>query len=249
MQGSSLWKHGATAALAVFALGACSEIADGPTNVPVTEAAFNSDHGNGAPSGGHEYHLNIIGVPKGKTADMTGNNGHRIFVPLYGKVAINLVEGDYGVLDANGTDKDGALFSLPDPDVDGDGTLDGDYSVYVRPLGKPGGIMKITTCAELIAELGGEILNRKSMVFDHEDAFCSIDSETVTLEREKGKSTFMDVTNQLLTIVFEVEITLEDGSTVTEYIRIPLFDDRIENEFWEVDNQGLKLAQVRFYAN
>src|SRR5262249_60391823 len=39
--------------------------------------------GNGAPSGSH-YTLNIIGVPKGKTADMTGNNGSRIFVLLNG---------------------------------------------------------------------------------------------------------------------------------------------------------------------
>lgn len=245
MQSSRLWSFGATAALAIFSLAACSEIADGPTSVPVTEAAFD----NGAPGNGLQFHLNIIGVSKNKTVDMTGNNGHRIFVPLTGKVAINLVEGDFGVIDANGTDKDGATFSLPDPDVDGDGILDGDYSVYVRPLGKPGGIMKITTCAELIADLG-EVLNRKSEVLYHEDAFCSIDTETVTLERKKGKSTFMNVTDQLLTIVFEIAIRDDDGMLIgTELIRIPLFDDRIENEFWEIDNNGLKLAQVRFYAN
>ena len=32
--------------------------------------------GNGAPSGAH-YTLNIIGVPKAKTADMSGNNGRQ----------------------------------------------------------------------------------------------------------------------------------------------------------------------------
>jgi hypothetical protein len=37
--------------------------------------------GNGAPSGAH-YDLNIIGVPKGKTASMTGSNTHVIFVSL-----------------------------------------------------------------------------------------------------------------------------------------------------------------------
>jgi hypothetical protein len=37
--------------------------------------------GNGTPSGPH-YNLNILGVPRDKTADMTGNNGHRIFVKL-----------------------------------------------------------------------------------------------------------------------------------------------------------------------
>ena len=37
--------------------------------------------GNGAPSGPH-YNLNIIGVDKAKKANMTGTNGHTIFVPL-----------------------------------------------------------------------------------------------------------------------------------------------------------------------
>ena len=39
--------------------------------------------GNGAPSGPH-YNLNIIGVPKDKTAAMTAGDGHRIFVQLQG---------------------------------------------------------------------------------------------------------------------------------------------------------------------
>ncbi|HEX5769891.1 MAG TPA: hypothetical protein VFY11_02930, partial [Nocardioidaceae bacterium] len=52
--------------------------------------------GNGAPSGSH-YTLNVIGVSKDKVASMDGNNGSRIFVPLWGKAKINLTEGDFGV--------------------------------------------------------------------------------------------------------------------------------------------------------
>jgi len=37
--------------------------------------------GNGAPSGAH-YTLNIIGVPKGKTAAMDNNNGSRSLLTL-----------------------------------------------------------------------------------------------------------------------------------------------------------------------
>ena len=37
--------------------------------------------GNEAPNGAH-YNLNIIGMDKEKTADMTGSNGHVIFVGL-----------------------------------------------------------------------------------------------------------------------------------------------------------------------
>lgn len=62
--------------------------------------------GNGSLNGQH-YNLNIIGVSKDKKADMTGNNGHRIFVPLTDgpdTTTINLSKGNYQVLDANGTD-------------------------------------------------------------------------------------------------------------------------------------------------
>jgi hypothetical protein len=76
--------------------------------------------GNGAPSGAH-YNLNIIGVPQGKTASMDGNNGHRIFVNLDGISKIWLSQGPFGVLDANGTDGNGASFQLPNPDPDNDG--------------------------------------------------------------------------------------------------------------------------------
>src|SRR5215211_3075737 len=98
--------------------------------------------GNGTPNGAH-YNLNLIGVPKGKTADMTGNNGHRIFMPLSGQAKILLSEGAYDVLDANGTDGE-AAFQLPNPDPDGDGTTA--YSVYVRALGKPGGHAVLQSC-------------------------------------------------------------------------------------------------------
>src|SRR5262249_34420168 len=59
--------------------------------------------GNGAPNGSH-YNLNIHGVPKNKTADMTGSDTHSIFVPEYGKCKINLFQGDFQVLDGNCTD-------------------------------------------------------------------------------------------------------------------------------------------------
>src|SRR5262249_16287193 len=100
--------------------------------------------GNGAPSGPH-YNLNIIGVPKGKTADMTGDNGHRIFVSLDGNTKIFLAPGDFQVLDANGTDQDGATFQLPNPDPLNTGITD--YWVWARPVGTPGGTVTVTTCA------------------------------------------------------------------------------------------------------
>src|SRR4051812_29986305 len=62
-------------------------------------------------SGSH-FNLNIIGVAKGKTGDFSDSSGRRIFVALEGKTTINLKEGAFAVIDANGTDGT-AAFQLP----------------------------------------------------------------------------------------------------------------------------------------
>src|SRR5437764_8235304 len=134
----------------------------------------NPSTGNGAPSGPH-YDLNIIGVPKGKTADMTGDNGHRIFVPLDGSTKILLSPGDFQVLDANGTDGS-AAFQLPVADSTNSGTTT--YSVYARALGKPGGNSSIKLCG--VDSLGTTV--------------CSGDSALFV--RVTGKSKFVNVTQE-----------------------------------------------------
>jgi hypothetical protein len=176
--------------------------------------------GNGAPSGEH-YSLNIIGVAKGKTADMTGSSGHRIFVKLDGETKIGLAEGsDFKVLDANGTDGS-ARFQMPNPDPDNDGiTL---YSVYVRALGKPGGSANMTSCATDPAT--GETI-------------CS--TESVVAVRGTGKQSFSNVSKQLLYVYADL-----DGDGVTE--RYNIFNERLQDYYWQYDNTGLKLLQMRFY--
>src|SRR6266550_2747221 len=171
----SRWVTGLTTLGATLGLAGCSS---DPTSSTTTStqvpSTLNATTGNGAPSGAH-YTLNIIGVPKDKSPDFTGGNGHRIFVDL-GKTGalantrINLTEGDFAVLDANGTDGT-AAFQLPNPDPDGDGTTV--YSVFARALGTPGGKSLTTTCA-IDPFDGSEV--------------CSV--ITLTLERGKGKSTF-----------------------------------------------------------
>jgi hypothetical protein len=175
--------------------------------------------GNDMPSGPH-YNLNIIGVPKDKTADMDGNRGHRIFVPLSGRAAkIWLQEGDrFQVLDANGTDGDGAKFQLPDPDPDDDLVLA--YSVFARALGTPGGSATITTCG--YDEYGTE--------------YCSTESRIMV--RDKGKPVTVNVSKDLLTLY----VDLGDGLK-----RYGLFDEEMQDYFWNYDNNGCKLVQLRFY--
>lgn len=175
--------------------------------------------GNGAPSGSH-YNLNLIGVPQNKTADMTGNNGRRIFMPLFGKSSILLKEGPFSVLDANGTDGS-ASFQLPNPDPENDGITI--YSVFARALGKPGGSAKMTTCAT--DPITGEV-------------YCSL--ESLVAVRGTGKSSFSNVTKDLLYIYVDL-----DGDGTAE--RYNLFNDALQDYFWSYDNNGLKLLQLRFY--
>jgi len=180
--------------------------------------------GNGAPSGPH-YNLNILGKPKDKTADMTGTNGHVIFVPLEGKAKINLSEGDdFLVLDANATDGP-AAFQLPNPDPDNDGKTT--YSVWVRALGKPGGSASMNTCATTTDPETGLVTE-----------WCSV--ETMVAVRDAGGSKFSDVSKQLLYVYVDLNL---DGSVE----RYPLFDSALEGYFWNYDNKGLRNLQMRFY--
>lgn len=193
--------------------------------------------GNGAPSGAH-YNLNIIGVPKNKTADMTGNNGHRIFVPLSGKAKILLTEGEFEVLDANGTDANGASFQLPNPDPDGDGVTE--YSVYVRALGKPGGSALMQSCYT-----------------DSTGTWCAVDFgggvSQIEIKRMTGKSTFQNVTRDLLYVDYCAAFTDTNGDgeftadECTDVDQVPLFGVEADEFFWDYDNNGLKVAQLRFY--
>jgi hypothetical protein len=185
--------------------------------------AINVHAGNGAPNGPH-YNLNIIGVPKYKTALMkddglTGQYGHAIFVKEDGTSKILLSQGDFQVLDKNGTDGE-AAFRLPAPDPDGDGTTG--YSVFARALGKPTGSAKVTTCG---TDLDGQLE-------------CSIISLSLNAGSRPAK--FTNVSKYLLYIYADID---ED----TDVERVPLFGAGLQDFFWNWDNNGLKLAQFRFY--
>ncbi len=185
----------------------------------LSEADSGRQAKNDMPNGGH-YSLNLIGVPKTKTADMTNDDGHRIFVNLEGKTQILLGEGEFQVLDANGTDGK-AKFQLPNPDPENTGITT--YSVWARALGKPGGTSQITTAAT--DPVTGETV---------------YSLETKVFTRVFGKSTFADVSKYLLYVYADL-----NGDGTVE--RISLFDDQLQGYFWEYDNNGLKLVQLRFY--
>lgn len=169
---------------------------------------------------------------------------------------ILLTKGDdFQVLDANATDMDpsddGAEFQLPDPDVGNDGNAD--YYVYARALGS-GGNVTITTCAD-----------EEGTGFDaSDDIWCGSNEVNLARDKSKGPPKAVDVTENLLKMTITVDgtadpelaacldankvggqATIGDGvATVDRW----LFDACFENYFWNYDNNGLKLLELRFYA-
>src|SRR5262245_52201923 len=195
---------------------------------PSAKVVPSSGDGNGAPSGPH-YNLNLIGKKLGQNGDSGGGNGHVIFVLLDGITKIKLGPGDFDVIDEDGTDGV-AKFQLPNPDPDNDGVTV--YSVYVRALG-PGGAGSFTLCATDPGTDG---------VFGTADdeEVCNTGENVVALKAHTGAPTFTNVSKQLLYVWTDL-----DGDGKLEHI--PLFDDALQGYFWEYDNDGLKVVQMRFY--
>jgi hypothetical protein len=198
---------------------------------------------------GPHYNLNIIGVDEAKTGTLTDSNRHTIFVGLGRKnnlitTNIYLQPGyEFRVCDGNGFDAahdcagvpfkpSGATFQLPcntsltyDPATGCPAEVaQRAYTVWARALGKPGGSATAMTCAT--DELTNTVL-------------CST-TNTLTLDRQKGKSAWTDATKQLTSLVADID---GDGDLET----VPLFADGFQDFFWQWDNRGLKLAQLRFY--
>ena len=221
--------------------------------------------GNGAPSGAH-YDLNIIGVTKAKAPPLTGSDRHTIFVPLVSDQGaadtdvasgadIFLTQGPFTVCDGNAFDaaydcngtqiaNQGAVFQLPCnlniATATGTTLLPcpatgavASYTVWGRAVGKPGGSSSITTCATDIVT---------------NTVVCSVDSNVAVFVRKSGKPVFSDVTNQLTSIVTPA------GACTTATIKggtctVSLFAAGFQNFFWDYDNNGNKLLQLRFYLS
>jgi hypothetical protein len=223
-------------------------------------------------SGAH-YNLNIIGVEKDKKADMQDSERHTIFVGLGappkkpGETDSGTVEtriyltpsqdGTFKVCDGNGFDAavdcegnskstNGAVFQLPcntnipndkDNFVGCDESIAAatSYSVFARALAKPGGQAIITTCATDI---------------DTAELVCS--TESTLLVRATGKSLWQNETTALTSISAFCTDDIDFGVAscdAGESIRVSLFAGDLEEWFWKNQNNGLRLAQLRFYVN
>ena len=208
--------------------------------------------GNGAPSGAH-YNLNIIGVTQGKNPPMTGSDRHTIFVPLVSdqngdpdtlasdSAPILLTPGPFTVCDGNAFDpavdcngnvvnKTGAVFQLPCNNLNslglvvpctsnGPGSI-ASYQVWARVVGTPGGNGTITLCA-----------------FDQTTLSEICNTDEVLMRNKTNK--FTDLTKTLTSLM-----NVSGPAGVGNY---PLFATGFSGFFWDYDNNGNKVLQLRFY--
>src|SRR5438132_459742 len=116
----------------------------------------------------------------------------------------------------------------------------GGYTVWVRPLGKPDGSSKTALCGTVTITTIDPVTG---LPVTTTDVLCSLGHVAT---RTKGKQSFTNVTPELTTITLTADITC-GTNVIPAGVTLSLFDPCVQNFFWDYDNNGLKLLQVRFY--
>ena len=187
--------------------------------------------GNGLDVNGAHYNLNILGKTTCGIAS-TGSSGHVI------QVLLNSNDGSQNGKLATTLDKRNKIFLSPgpfgvtDPNAcDGDGAAfslpAGGYSVWARALGKPGGKATLSLCAVDTmgtADTADDVLA------------CNTGESVVSMTRKGGQPVFTNVTKELTTLTYA-------GTAYN------LFDSTFQSYFWDYDNNGMRLLQLRFYPS
>lgn len=233
--------------------------------------AASDNGNSGAKVGPGGFLLNVIAFENCPAGEFTDSNRHMIAVqaghsldqggnPVTSIVKTNTIElassgldGGFQVVDGNACEnrgRDGAKLLLPITpencaDVTGDCTVEDptftQYRVYVRMVGKPGGTINVTSCAE---ETDDTIFNDDDGDLDVLNILCSTENVVEVRETGKGKLQFQDYSRQLLTVCLD---TFDDGDfDGTCDVRVPLFDESLTNYFWQWNAQGRAHAQLVF---
>ena len=198
--------------------GVVMAVKPGSVTPGTTDTTYN---GNGVPSGPH-YTLTIHGAPKDKNPDAEGwtnSNRHSIFVNLESLSKIYMQQGSgFAVVDANGTASGGN---------DARFQLDeGRYEVFLVALGKPNKEVTITPEATFEGQVTEEVFYL----------------DTITVKHDK-KPKWERVTGMFL-----VTVTVNVGAGDVTYRNAWVFSiPELIEYWWNYDNNGCKLCQVRFY--
>jgi hypothetical protein len=202
---------------------------------------------------GKHWNLNFIGVPKDKAVpDMTGSHRHTVFVPLYNdsvsrKIKIFYVRGDdFRVLDGNATDDGEATIQVPYEFCEDYETGCTDllsFDVYAVGLGKPNGYNIVTAeCTysyDVVDEAGTTDL-------ECEDTLL-LGSFSVTREKGKPKrENISDIFRATGCLDYDDSGVCDSGDL--EFRNVWIFNiEELLEYWWDYENHGLKLMQVRFY--
>ena len=181
---------------------------------------------------GPHYNLNIIGVSHPKTTAMDLTDRHTIFVPLSGSVKISYVAGtEFQVLDGNCTDADGCTIEVPSDPL-------GDlcYNVYATGLGKPN---------------AGQVIVNADCTIDGLIGSCAdaLLLNSFTVDRPKGKPRPQNISDVFrATGCIDVNSSGFCDSGDLQFTNVWIFNiPQLLSYFWDYNNTGLKLMQVRFY--
>jgi hypothetical protein len=175
---------------------------------------------------GPHFNLNIIGVPHGKTANMSNMDRHTVFVPMDKpcKITIQANTADptaFAVLDGNGTDGQ-TVIAVPYTIY---GTLS--YNVWAIALGKPNGNTHVDA----------------TVVFD-DNTYGALLQTSFDLARKNGKPTVQNISDIFTASGYIVN---PDG-TITTFDNVWVFNvPSLLDYYWTYTNDGLKLMQLRFY--
>ena len=215
-----------------------------------------AQNGNQAPSGPH-YDLNIIGVDKAKTQPLTTGDRHTIFVPLETSSLdgpdTDLVAGHeiwlfqgtpFEVCDGNAfdvayncsgntfyvpgttTDALGASFQLPC-----DTLITAAAGTTLVPCDTTAGSASYTVWARVVGTPGGSATITTCAYDSTNTLVCSLNEKTLVRMKPNWFANLTDVLT----------------SIVTKTQTLQLFAQGYQGFFWDYDNNGNKVLQLRFY--
>ncbi|MBK5291870.1 MAG: hypothetical protein JJE04_09375 [Acidobacteriia bacterium] len=212
-----------------------------------------AQNGNPCP-GEKEYQLNIIGVAKGKTPEMTGNNGHRIFVNLTGKSVINMTGdtdsvtaglqcGDnFLVTDANATGTSNpATLLVPCTNVNATSTDPGVcFDVYATALGTAGNVN-----VDVVCTFDGTVAGT-----DIDAGTCETGNIDFSLSKN-GKPVQVPITDYMRASgCFDANSNLTCDAGEKTFNNIWIFNlEALVSYYWDYDNAGQRVSQIRFCAS
>jgi hypothetical protein len=219
--------------------------------------AFAGNLSTGGTLSGKHYTINLIGHKNAYNGNGDTSNGSTIFIPLKttnnstsfaceevgSNNQVQFIDDQLptftNVEPANGVRinfKAGTSFDITDRDAT-DGSAEVvvpvagagkyiTYDVYMRVLGKP------NTCMDI-----------DGYAYDQQQGMWFL-SGHVDVNRTTGKSTFVKVTDLFDVWFCNVVAGVCDPATVRE---ISVFDDVFDGYFWQIQNDGTRLVQIRLY--